>query len=143
MAFLTLPIDPAGYLVEVLIGLNGRATLALVSTGKPVLPPVRATAILDSGSNVTCVAGTVLQQLGLSSIQSATTQTVAGSHPVRLFQVSLSVLGPAGLMFTLEDLTVIELVSPNEDADVLLGRDVLAHGVLIIHGPGKNFTLTF
>src|SRR4051812_12572414 len=84
---------PAGYIAEVLIGLDGKTTLALVSAENPVLGPLQANAILDSGCKVTCVAAPLLQQLGLVPTQSATTQTAAGPQTVNLFAVSPSVHG--------------------------------------------------
>jgi hypothetical protein len=143
MPLLSLPSGPDGYVVEVMVGLKGSALAALQATGQAIPPPLRAQGVIDTGTNVTCVASAVLQQLGVSGVAPGTTQTVGGSHSVQLFEVSFSIVGPSGVVFTEPQLTVMEMTQPPEGVDVLVGRDVLSAGLLLGDGPGLRFTLAF
>ena len=129
-----------------LIGLDGQATIALRSAGQPVPPPVLARGLLDTGTSITSIAATVLQQLGLASSAAGTTQTASGAVGVNLFTVSLSITDPAqpgSPWLTQADLLVMELVTILPDADVLIGLDVLLEFKLALDGPGRRFTLVY
>src|SRR5262249_14791807 len=91
MATQTYPVTADGFAFEVLIGLNWTDTAHLVAAGLPVPAPVLARALVDTGSNVTCVATSIIRSLGLKHLGRQTTQTVSGSLLVRLFEVSLSI----------------------------------------------------
>ena len=59
----TVGID--GLTLGGMIGLDGADTAALVAAGKPVPAPILARALIDTGSDVTCVTITLLRRLGL------------------------------------------------------------------------------
>jgi filamentous hemagglutinin family protein len=142
MPLLSLPIGPDGYVLDVLVGLPGHSTAALVAAGQRVPAPLAARGTIDTGTNISGVAAALLQRLALSSVLQSSTQTIAGSLTVNLFEVSLSLISPAGVLFTHPQLTVMEL--PHAAADeVLIGRDILDAGLLVGHGPGQSFTLAF
>ena len=127
-----------------LIGLDGQATIALRSAGQPVPPPVLARGLLDTGTNITSIAATVLQQLGLAPSAAGTTQTASGAVGVNLFTVSLSITDPSrpgSPWFTQADLLVMELAALLPDADVLIGLDVLLECTLVVDDPSRQFTL--
>jgi hypothetical protein len=101
---------------------------------------------LDTGTSITSIAATVLQQLGLASSAAGTTQTASGAVGVNLFTVSLSITDPAqpgSPWLTQADLLVMELVTILPDADVLIGLDVLLEFKLALDGPGRRFTLVY
>ena len=141
MPLLTLPTTPDGYMVEVLIGLKGKATASLVSAGTPVPRPILGRGIVDPGTNMTCVASTLLQQLGLVPTRTTSTQTTGGSIPVTIFEASLSIITPQGVLATQDTLEVMEMLVVLPGIDVLIGRDVLAECFLFADGPGKQFSL--
>jgi hypothetical protein len=141
MPIATLPSGPDGYVLDVLVGLPGTTTAALVAAGQSVPAPLAVRGALDSGSNITCVAAPLLQRLALPLLAQSSTQTLGGGLPVNLFEVSLSLLSPARVLFTHPQLTVMETtqILPY----VLIGRDILAEGLFIADGPGQRFTLAF
>jgi hypothetical protein len=142
MPILTLPSGPDGYVLDVLVGLPGSRTAALVAAGQSVSIPLAGRGTVDCGTNISGVAASLLQRLGLTVLTQSSTQTIAGSLTVNLFEVSLSLIGPGGVLFTHPQLTVMEL--PHAAADeVLIGRDILDAGLLVGHGPGQSFTLAF
>jgi hypothetical protein len=145
MPHATFPVTQDGFLLPVVIGLTGLATRNLMSAGQPVPRPILLQGEIDTGSNITCVAARVLSQLGLSAASgSHTTQTVAGSHAARLFEVSLGIPAVGALkssLLVLEHLWVMEWTPPSPVTEVLIGRDVLPHLLMVIDGPRQEFTL--
>jgi hypothetical protein len=100
---------------------------------------------LDTGSNATGVSASVIQRLALVSHATSSTHGIAGSVPVELYHVSLSVFDtaqPTLPWFVVPDLEVMELPS-HISVDVLIGMDVLLECRLLIDGPGRQFTLDF
>src|SRR5262245_1737902 len=75
-----------------MVGLDGQETSALTAAGKPVPPPIQLRGHLDTGSDLTAIAPWVLQQLGVTTKGTASTQTASGLIPVRLFHVSVAIL---------------------------------------------------
>src|SRR5262245_26421890 len=128
MPLVTRPTTSNGFIVEVVIGLPGKDASTLLASGHPVPAPIQVTALIDTGSNITCVPASVLQKLGLTSYADSTTHGVGGSLTVRLFKVSLSVTDVGRFLHTEAEMSVMELVQPPDEADVMLGRDVLSHG---------------
>jgi len=55
----------------------------------------------------------------------------------------MSIFGPGGILFTHPELTVMELRTPLDGFDVLVGLDMLPECMLILNGPQKQFTLAF
>jgi hypothetical protein len=147
MQELKFSVVPDGMICDVLIGLNGQTTKALVSARQAISRPVQCRGLIDTGSDVTCVGSPVLRRLGLiTPIAKTTTTTTSGTVPVDLFEVSLNVLNLAatqGPMLVLTDLLVMELPGLVPKLDVLIGMDVLLTTRLLLDGPKKEFSLEF
>src|SRR5262249_49711706 len=145
MPRLTFPVSPTGLLCDVLIGLDGKTTAVLVAAGQPVAPPIACRGLVDTGTDVTCVASAVLRQLGLNQpIAQTTTQTASGASPANLYKVSLSVLdlwNNPGPKLLHPNVLTMELPAVLAGIDVLLGMDILLTARLIIDGPGGIFLL--
>jgi hypothetical protein len=112
---------------------------------QPAPTPVVAQALLDTGSNVTGVAASLIQQLPLTPYAQSQTQGLSGTTSVRLFYVSLIIFDPAqphGPRFTQPNLLVMEL-PPSSTLDVLIGMDVLLDCRMLPDGPGRQLTLDF
>jgi hypothetical protein len=146
MAQLRFPVTKDGLVVPVWIGLSGRMTSALLTAGRQIAPPIQATGLLDTGTDVTAVAPWVLQQLAVPQAMMTSTQTVSGQVKVSLFEVSLSILDPnltSSPWLTQSDILVMELPSVLPNVDVLIGLDVLLQTNLLLEGPARQFTLVF
>src|SRR5262249_19019032 len=142
----TSPPESEGVGLPGVVGHTRQAIRARLGAGQPLPSPVWTTAVIDTGSNVTCVTPGVLQRLGLSVLAQGSSQTAAGVAAVNLFQVSLSIPPPAnvpGPMLTRRDLVVMEMPSPIPGVDVLIGLDVLLDCKLLLDGPARRFTLEF
>ncbi|MCI0461540.1 MAG: retroviral-like aspartic protease family protein [Gemmataceae bacterium] len=146
MPYLDFATSPDGPTLQVLIGVDGNRTTALHQAGAPIPRPLQVRALVDTGADVTAVAPAVLQQVGTLRHRRAPTLTAGGSVPVRLFEVSLNVFGPAGAagpMFVKSTLVVTELATPLPNLEVLLGQDVLAECLFLLDGPRRHFLLGF
>ena len=131
--------------LPVLIGPTSQEVLARLAAGRP-LSSAWGTGYLDTGTSVTCVATSLLQQLGLQSAGQANSQTAAGQIKVRLYEISLTIPPPgfcAGPMLTRESLLVMELADPIPGVDVLIGLDILLDCKFLLDGPARQFTLDF
>jgi hypothetical protein len=107
---------------------------------------VQVRALIDTGADVTAVAPAVLRQAGAVLLRSVPTLTAAGSVRVQLFEVSLTVSGPAGAagpMFVKSTLVVTELATLLPNLEALIGQDVLAECLFLLDGPRRHFVLGF
>jgi hypothetical protein len=132
---------------DVLIGLGGKATASLVASGQPILAPILCRGLVDTGTDVTCVAPSVLRRLALTvPVAKSKTRSSTGSAPVDLFRVRVNVLdlrNLSGPKLILPDVLVMELPNPLTNLDVLIGLDVLLTARLLLDGPRREFTLEF
>jgi hypothetical protein len=142
MAIFSSSITNAGLSLTVRVGLNGKNIAALQAHGQPIPEPVQATALIDTGTDITAVASSVFQQLMLTPTITAKNQTASGTVDVNLYLVSLDLVEPASgkIIPVYTDMLVSELAVTLPDADVLIGQDVLAECLVIINGPKKEFS---
>jgi len=146
MPRLTFACTTSGLTLPVVVGLDGQAIVNLMNSGTPVPPPMVLNGLIDTGTDVTSVAGTVLRALGLTSLRSSSTQTAGGQVPVGLYKASLTISDPqdpSGPAIVEDQLTVMELPHNLPDIDVLIGLDILWKCRLLFDGPARQFTLEF
>lgn len=146
MPILSYPIDKDGYLVPVLVGLEQSALLALQAAGLPFLTPILGRGLIDSGTDITCVATAILQQYRLQPVRTTSTTTASGQASARLFEVSFSIIpngGQPGPLLVHPILLVMELPVVIPGIDVLIGRDILNQCKTVIDGPNSCFSIEF
>src|SRR5205823_6463261 len=118
---------------------------SLVTAGGPIPASIPGKGLLDTGTDVSAVAATILQQMALPVHSQRTTQGIAGSVSVRLFKVTLFILNTRQRhlpWLDKPDLVVIEMPSVMP-VDALIGLDVLLGCKLFLDGPGGWFSLEF
>jgi Aspartyl protease len=144
MTDLTLPIQPGGLLLDVLIGLNAEQTQDLLDAGLPLIRPLKAAAFLDTGADVSAISARLAQALLLIPVLTVQTITAGGAIYTPCYRISLSILDAAGtgLVFVIPDLMVTEMPNPPQGLEVLVGMDVLLQCVLFLDGPNRRFTLS-
>jgi hypothetical protein len=145
MAQLTFPIVADELLVDVRINLAAPDLALLQAANQPAPASVVASAILDTGSNATGVAASIIQQFQLSPAHQSQTQGITGSASVQLYRVSLSIFDAAQShlpWYVQPDLLVFELL-PGSPVDVLIGMDVLLGCRMLVDGPNRQLTLDF
>jgi hypothetical protein len=144
MAQMTFAVSPDGLAVPTLIGLSQPAMRQLNLAGMTIPRPTRCRAIVDTGSDITCVSAAIIGGLGIAAKANASTQTVSGPSSVRLFDVSLSIPAPSPAnMVVMPIVTVMELPQTIPNFDVILGLDVILQTRFFIDGPGQSFTIDF
>ena len=138
---------PSGELtLPVLVGLSAEETQAQLAAGKETPAPLWGTAAIDTGTSITCIARDVLVKLGTKPVKQATSQTASGQFVVDLYKVSLSIPAPGpttGPMFTVRELTVMEMSETIPGLEALIGLDILLQCKLLLDGPARTFTLEF
>jgi hypothetical protein len=145
MAQLTFPVVADELLVDVRINLAAPDLAVLQAANQPAPASFVARAILDTGSNATGVAASIIRHFQLLPVKHSTTRGIGGAPAVDLFRVSLSVCDAAQLhlpWFTHPDLLVMEL-PPGFPVDVLIGMDVLLNCRMLLDGPGRIVTIDF
>lgn len=147
MPHFTFPTSPEGHVLDVAIWLTATDQQALQAAGWPLPPPpLRARALLDTGSDMTAVATHHLQQLGVGPLISAHSQTAGGTVGVDLYRVRLTILHPmigAVPLIVCPEWLVMEFLHPPPSLDVLLGRDFADLCLLVLDGPRGYFTLGY
>jgi hypothetical protein len=142
----TYPIQAGELTLPVLIGLGSDEAVACLAAGQALPSLAWGMGVIDTGTNVTCIAGAVLRQLGSMVLYRATSQTTAGPFVANLYQISLSIPAPGptpGPMLTRSDLIVMEMTQVIPGIEALIGLDVLLEIQLLLDGPGRTFTLAF
>jgi predicted aspartyl protease len=120
--------------VQISVSDAGRSALA--SASQPIPAPVQALAMVDTGATSTAIQMGIAAQLGLQpvGVQTVNTPTSQGvtcdEYLVRLIMGWIEV-------------TAIEAPLQGQHIQVLIGRDVLSHGLLIYNGANNQFTLSF
>jgi hypothetical protein len=145
MPHLTFPIALEGYVLPVMIGLDGKTTASLVSAGQPVPAPLSLRGLIDTASDMTCVVPRIPLHFGLTSVGQATTNSIGGGVQVRLFDVSFSIPGQGNQrhLLVLDRLRVMELPQPlTSNIEVLIGMDVLSACLWVADGPNGQFLLS-
>lgn len=145
MPTLTFSVQPDGLLIPVMIGLDAPSCRALQQAGQAIPRPLQLTGVMDTATDVPAIAPRVLKVLALPQLGSAQTHTASGSVTVGIYEVSLSILPPAGSapMFTAPHLVVSELIHAAPGIEVLVGLDIIWQGVLNIDGPNLVFSFLF
>ena len=95
--------------------------------------------MIDTGASATVVQQGLAAQLGLQPIGIAYINTPSSTN-VRCYQYVVRFLFPANVIV---ESTVIEAPLQGQTIQCLIGRNVLAHGVLLYIGYVNTFSLSF
>jgi hypothetical protein len=140
------PITTDGVLVSVVVGFDQSAVASLVAANAKVPTPLHGTGIIDTGSNVTCVASHLVHQFQIVPGTGFQTVTPSSQAQVRLFRISLSILPPPqvnGPLLTEPALIAMELPQVIPNIDVIIGRDFLDRYEFHYDGPKQQARILF
>ncbi len=145
MPILTLENSAGGPICDLMVGVSAPRDQALRSENLPIPQPVRARGLVDTGASSTCVDPQILAALKISPkglIPMITPST--GSIPVDapVYDVSLTIVLPR-MSYTFNAHSVIESSLNHQGFSILIGRDILSHGMLIYQGVAGGFQLIF
>jgi len=147
MPHFTLPILPAGPVMDAWVGVSEARRVTLVSLNQPVPNPVQIRALVDTGASSSCVDPSVMTTLALTprgQVQMSTPST--GTTPHTADQYDVSIFIPCGTNPPLVRRTVgvacVELVA-SQGFHALIGRDILRSCLLTYNGATGFFTLAY
>jgi predicted aspartyl protease len=147
MPHFTLSHSPIGPLIHAFIGVSEPRHGALVKAKLPVPQAILVKALVDTGASHTVVDPSVLTPLGLSPRRIAKTITpTTGATPAKCLTYDVSIhvpLGTATALFSKNAWEVTCLDLKHQGFEVLLGRDILADGILFYDGKAGTFTMAF
>jgi len=93
------------------------------------------TALIDTGSNPTCISKNVVQQLGLETVGKVNLNGVAGSNEHRLYRVTFDFLYPdMASAISIPDTEVVETNIDAQELIMLIGRDILSNAAFTYDG---------
>lgn len=127
-----------GPIVPVLISVPQALAEALVANGKVVPPPVPGLAVIDTEASVTCIDRDAAAALALPVIDVVTMQSASHTVQTNVYPIHFETVG---FSFETEIPGAMSASLKAQDLVLLIGRDVLAHGVLIYNGLTGTFTL--
>ena len=138
-----------GPVLEAVLWISRPRQEAMLAAGLVLPKAMRFRALVDTGASCTCVNQEVIDAVGL--IQSGTTQIhtpSTGNAPAVCGVYDAQILVPgmqdgAVPLCHFESLPVVAANLSSQSIDGLIGRDLLAHAVLIYHGPGVFFSLSY
>jgi predicted aspartyl protease len=147
MPHFTLNHGPMGPLIHLFIGVSEPRGVALLKAAVPVPQAVMVKALVDTGASHTAVDPSVMKSLGLTPRRIAKTitpSTGAAPHKCHTYDVSIHVpLGVATALFSKNAWEVTCLELKHQGFEVLLGRDILADGILVYDGRAGTFAMAF
>ena len=130
-----------GPVAEVTVATTRSLSAALSERGAPVPPGVRAVAMLDTGASATVLAPSVVNALGLRPVGVALISTPSTTEPQSVHKYAVDLALPNGL--SVRDVVALEAPLGGQRIECLIGRDILAHGVLVYVGCANQVTLSF
>jgi hypothetical protein len=145
MSQLIFPITADGLMVNVRVNVDIATISSLTATGQPVPNSIEAKGLIDTGTDVSAVAPSIIRQLGIQSSAQRKTHGIGGNVQVRIFKVGLYLFSstqPHLPWLVQPTLQVIELPQ-SLPVEVLIGMDVIRACNLHVDGPGGRFTLDF
>lgn len=129
-----------GPLVSLQIAQPRALIKALQDKGEKVPPPIRATALIDTGASQTSLQTGTAAKLGLKPVGVVSVNT-PNSTNVQCEAYAVGLVFPNGV--GIDGITVIELPLTGQNIECLIGRDVLSQAVLVYVGYTNTFTISF
>jgi hypothetical protein len=112
---------------------------------RPVPPALDARALVDTGAEITCVDGLLIQHLGLPLAQLALANIPAlgglrlGSH----YHAGLVVVHPSDVSLVVPNLVILEVPLAGLGYQALIGRDLLARCEFLYNGRRQRFAFRY
>lgn len=132
-------LQAVGPIVELRIAVGGAAEAALRKAGSPIPTPLPAVAMIDTGATGTVIRQGLAAQLGLNPVGVTYINTPSSTN-VACYEYLVRLLFPNNVLV---EATALEAPLQGQHIQCLIGRDVLAHGVLVYIGYGNLFSLSF
>jgi hypothetical protein len=146
MPYVSGQIVAGGAVVDLLVGVSRMRREALQRVGFPIPARVPIRAVIDTGSSVTGIDPTVLQQLDIRPVGERailTPSTGHTPHRCNVYDVGLSLRHPDLELHFYTSFVIESIFGRDEGVQALIGRDVLAHCLFVYDGQCGTFSLAF
>jgi predicted aspartyl protease len=145
MPSITVPIGPDGPIVTVAVAVSHPRQEAMKKGGLPIPGAQFVRGLIDTGASITCIDHAVITKLGIQP--TGTTVCHSASHQQVTFlqyDVMLAlILDNQQIYLASLGIPVIAIDTSQQSHDALIGRDVLAKGMMLYNGSGQSVSLTF
>jgi hypothetical protein len=137
-------IGPLGPIIDLSFMVTRARENALRAAGNAVPAPIAARFLIDTGASATNVCQSVIQQLGLTPTGQVNVLTPStGATPVPMPQYDARIVFAfSELQYTVDAVPVTCTDFTAQGIHGLLGRDILARGLLVYHGDAGFCTLS-
>ncbi len=138
-------LQPDGAVVDVQVGWSAARIHQLRLAQRPVPPAIDTRALVDTGAEISCVDGLLIQRLGLPLAQLALANIPAlgglraGAH----YHAGVSVVHPSGGPLVVPNLLILEVPLTGLGYEVLIGRDLLARCDFLYGGRRQRFAIRY
>jgi predicted aspartyl protease len=132
-------LQALGPLVDMKVWVGTPVEQAIRKAGGKVPDPVPCKRMIDTGATGSVIQPTLVQQLGLQPIGVVNISTPS-SESIPCYQYSVRLIFPNNVIV---EAIAIQAPLKGQQIHCLVGRDVLAHGVLVYTGYINQFTLSF
>lgn len=126
-------------MVEIRLAVGAALESALKKVNQNVPAPLAAVALIDTGASGTVLQQGIASKLGLHPVGVTLINTPSSTN-VRCYQYEVRLIFPNNVI---AQTTAIEAPLQGQNIQCLIGRDVLAHGVLVYIGYVNSFSLSF
>lgn len=118
-----------------------RAFIEAVGASAAAVAPIRVTAVIDTGAQMTVLSPDVTVALGIKAVGAVSILTPTSAGAVQCPQFHINVHFSADAV--IENILAAQAPLIGHGFQCLIGRDVLRTAVLVYIGPENQFTLTF
>jgi len=148
MPHFTLPLDPAGPVVNAAVFVSEGRRHALLAANRRIPEPQRVRALIDTGASHTSVDPGVLAALDLTptgTIEIVTPSTGQSTHTAFTYDVDFAIgAGPQDTPLLIPNLRISSSeLFLRQGIHVLVGRDILSRCIFSYNGSLNQFSLAF
>lgn len=126
-------------LVDMRVWIGTPVEEALKRSGSTTPEPVAAKGMIDTGATGSVIQPSLAKQLGLQPVGAVHISTPSSAN-VLCYRYNVRLIFPNNVIV---EAIAIEAPLAGQQIQCLVGRDVLAHGVLVYTGYINQFTLSF
>ncbi|HWO56414.1 MAG TPA: hypothetical protein VNN55_02485 [bacterium] len=131
-----------GPVLQVQINLPKHLSDQYAKDQKTIPPSVNGIALVDTGASLCCVDSAVVTQLGVLPVGLQKVSTPSGTEDQLVYPVLINCAeGP--FFFNTNTALASDHLLKNQGIIALLGRDLLAHTILIYDGRRGSFTIAW
>lgn len=132
-------LQAIGPVVEARVAIGSFLETSLKQQSQPIPTPATVRAMIDTGASGTVIQDNIPSMLGLQPVGVSFINTPSSTN-VRCYEYLIRLVFPNNVVV---EGPVIAAPLKGQQIQCLIGRDILAHGVLIYIGYTHTFSLSF